>query len=118
MPARRGSIISSRSHLTGRRLMGPATFDELQHTLEADGPEAALERLCGQLREAGDYEGLFYARLLAARHRLGAAPVPTGPTSDIPDDKQEAYEDAIRTACREVGQLYLRQGNIAGAFHH
>jgi len=98
--------------------MDPAVFDELQRTLQSAGPDAALDTLCTRLRDERDYEGLFYARLLTARHRLGADPVPTGPTSDISEDKQEAYEDAIRTACREVGQLYLGQHNIAGAFHH
>lgn len=98
--------------------MDPAVFDELQNTLTSAGPEAALDTLCTRLHAARDYEGLFYARLLTARHRIGADPVPTGPTTDISPDKQEAYEDAIRASCREVGQLYLQQGNIAGAFHH
>src|SRR5262249_8252037 len=98
--------------------MDPAVFDELQRTLQTAGPEAALEPPCTRLPHEGHYEGLFSPRLRAARHRLGADPVPTGPTSDISDDKQEAYEDAIRSACREVGQLYLAQHNTPGAFHH
>jgi hypothetical protein len=68
------------------------------------------------LRESKDYEGLFYARLLGARHRLGVTPIPTGPISDIPDEKQEEFENAIRAACREVGQLFLREGNLGQAY--
>jgi hypothetical protein len=98
--------------------MEPATFEELQQILEKSGPDAALERLSSRLRESQDYEGLFYSRLLAARHRLGVSPIPTGPAAEIPDDKQEAYEDAIRLACREVGQLHLRQGNLGQAYSY
>jgi hypothetical protein len=96
--------------------METAKFEELQRLLESAGPMAALERLSSQLRESKDFEGLFYARLLAARHRLGASPIPTGPISDIPEENQEEYENAIRAACREVGQLFLREGNLGQAY--
>src|SRR5262245_51942122 len=96
--------------------MEPAVFEDLQRTLTAAGPAAAIDRLCTSLRTEENLEPLFYARLLATRHQLGLNPVPTAPISEIPDDKQDRYEDAIRVACREVGQLCLERGQLPQAF--
>lgn len=99
--------------------MDSRVFDELQRTLDTAGPDAALDKLSTTLREEGNYEGLFYSRLLAARHKLGAAsPVPTAPVSDVPEARQPEFEEAIRTSCREVGKLYLAQNNLAAAYHY
>ncbi len=96
--------------------MDAAILDELQQTLHRQGSAAALEQLCTALRERKDFDNLFYARLMARRHELGLSPIPTGSTLDIPPQHQSAFEEAIRSACREVGQLYLDEGNIAQAW--
>ncbi len=96
--------------------MHPALFDQLAAALKADGPAAAVERLCSSLRETGEYHLLFYARLLQKRHELGVSPIPTGPANEIPADKQPAYEDAIRAAAREAGGLYLKAGQPVQAW--
>ncbi len=96
--------------------MDPAVFEELQHTLDSNGAAAAIDRLCSCLRGDENLEGLFYARLLAARQQLGLSPIPTAPVADIPDDKQDQYEEAIRTACREVGQLCLERHQLPQAY--
>lgn len=91
-------------------------FDELQQTLAQQGPKAAIDQLCTELRERKDYNGLFYAMLLRKRHELGLSPVPSGASADIPEALQPPYEDAIRDAARMVGNLYLDQGDIGQAF--
>src|SRR5829696_369298 len=96
--------------------MPPAIFDELERTLTTEGPAAALDRLCARLREEEDYENLFYARLMAKRHEMGVSPVPTAPTSDVPPERQGEFEEAIRSACREAGGLYLRKGSLPQAW--
>ncbi len=96
--------------------MNPVLFDELQSVLKADGPEAALARLESRLREHKDYNELFYALLMKKRHQLGVVPVPTSPTQDIPEKHHADYEEAIRQAGREVGGLFLREGNIPQAW--
>jgi hypothetical protein len=93
-----------------------ALFDELQHALSAEGPEAAIDRLCASLRERKDYAALFYALLLKKRHELGVSPVPTGPSEELPAEVHGPYEDAIREAGRLVGNLYLQEGNIPNAW--
>jgi hypothetical protein len=97
-------------------LLDPATFDELKETLDAEGPAAAIERLCTVLRERRDYTGLFYAMLMKKRLELGVSPVPTGPAQELPEGVHEPYENAIREAGRLVGRLYLQEGNIPQAW--
>jgi hypothetical protein len=91
-------------------------FDELQQTLGAIGPAAAAERLCESLRQGKDYASLFYALLLQKRLALGLCPVPTGASQDLPPSLHAAYEEAIRQACRTVGNLYLEAGDVARAW--
>jgi hypothetical protein len=91
-------------------------FEQLQKTLSAQGPKAAIDQLVASLRERKDYGAMFYAMLLKKRHELGLSPVPSGASSDIPEAQQPAYEDAIRDASRLVGKLYLDQGDIPQAF--
>src|SRR5437667_4558631 len=96
--------------------MSAAIFDELESTLAAKGPQAAIELLCTTLREQKDYGSLFYALLLKKRQELGVSPVPTGPAQELPASAHEPYEDAIRQAGRLVGGLYLEAGNIPQAW--
>lgn len=96
--------------------MNPEAFDELERTLTAEGPGAAIERLCARLREWKDYNSLFYALLLKKRHELGVSPVPTGSSQDLPDSAHAPYEDAIREAARLVGRLYLDAGDLPQAW--
>src|SRR5947209_2277822 len=96
--------------------MTQAIFDELQQTLSTRGPDAAIERLCADLRERKEYNSLFYALLMKKRQELGVSPVPTGPAQDLPVAVHAPYEDAIRDAARLVGGLYLQDGNVPQAW--
>lgn len=91
-------------------------FTDLQSMLQEQGPEAAIEHLCEQLKSQKEYDHLFYARLMAQRYKLGLSPVPTAPATDIPDEKQTQFEETIRNACQEVGQLYLQESNLPQAW--
>jgi hypothetical protein len=96
--------------------MDQAIFDELQSTLAGAGPKAAIEKLCDALRAGKDYNNLFYAMLLKARHELGASPVPMGASQDLKPEMHQPYENAIREAGRLVGNLVLQEGNIPHAW--
>ena len=96
--------------------MNPTVYDDLSRTLTAEGPAAAVERLCTTLREEKDYHSLFYALLLRKRQELGVSPIPTGPSADLPDAAVGPYEEGIRSAAREVGGLFLKEGNLPQAF--
>ncbi|HEY7153600.1 MAG TPA: hypothetical protein VH575_06555 [Gemmataceae bacterium] len=96
--------------------MDSALFDELQRTLAAEGPDAAVGRLCDRLRENKDYSSLFYALLMRKRQQLGVSPIPTGPASELPESTHADYEETIREAGREVGRLFLKEGQLPQAW--
>jgi hypothetical protein len=93
-------------------------FDELRNVLAAGGPAAAADRLVETLQTAGNYDALFYALLLRARHRLGADPVPTRPAGELPEALHAPYEEAIRDAARTVGQLCIDAADIPRAWNY
>lgn len=96
--------------------LSPAAFDRLRAALEADGPLAAVDKLCDELRAAEDFQALFYALLMRKRVELGVSPFPHGAAAELPAETHEAYEDAIRHAGRSVGKIYLDRGEIAKAW--
>lgn len=96
--------------------MTASLFDQLDDTLRRDGAGAAIDRLCQALRDAKDYNSLFYALLMKKRNELGVNPIPTGPASDLPAEVHTSYEGAIREAARTVGQMYLKAGNVPQAW--
>ena len=96
--------------------MAPPLFDQLQQTLASQGPAAAIEQLCRDLRDRKEYGNLFYALLMKKRHELGASPVATGSNQDLPAEVHQAFEDGIRQAALTVGGLYLDDGNIPQAW--
>lgn len=96
--------------------MNATLFDELDATLGRDGGAAAIDRLCSHLRDTGAYNALFYALLMKKRNELGVSPIPTGPADELPAAVHEAYEDAIRTAARTAGELYLKANQLPQAW--
>ena len=94
----------------------PALFDSPRAKLAAGGPLAAVDDLCDRLRQAGDFQNLFYALLMRKRVELGLPPFPTGPAADLPPETHEPYEEAIRHAGRLVGNAYLERGDIPKAW--
>lgn len=96
--------------------LDPAAYDRLRAALESAGPLTAIDALCDELRDAGDFQNLFYARLMRKRVELAASPFPTGPSADLPPETHDAYEQAIREAGREVGGHFLDRGDIPRAW--
>lgn len=94
----------------------PALFDRVRAALDAGGPLAAVDELCDRLRQAEDFQNLFYALLMRKRVELGVAPFPTGPASELPPETHEPYEEAIRQAGRQVGSALLTKGDIPRAW--
>src|SRR5438105_2356507 len=96
--------------------MDSTAYDAIERTLRDKGGAAAIDRLCQELRDKGDYANLFYALLMKKRHELGVSPLPTGPAQELPEAVHAQYEDAIREAGRLVGKLYLDSGLIPQAW--
>ncbi|MFO0823607.1 MAG: hypothetical protein U0792_10910 [Gemmataceae bacterium] len=93
----------------------PATFDRIRAALASEGPTAAIDKLIAELRAAEDFQNLFYALLLKKRVELGVSPFPTGPSSELPTETHEPYEQAIRAAGRRIGNALLERPEVSAS---
>jgi len=94
------------------------TYDRLRKTLASQGPTPAIDQLCADLRELGDFNALFYALLMKKRVELGVSPFPTGAASELPPETHAAYEQTIREAGRLVGGEFLKQNDLRKAWFY
>jgi hypothetical protein len=91
-------------------------FDQLERTIHAEGPAAGFDLLLRSAREQKNYSLLFETRLLQKRHQLGLPLLHSGDIGDLPPDKQSVYQAALTEAAREIGALFLADGDIARAW--
>ena len=96
--------------------MPDQTFLELSRLHESEGAAAALDRLAASLQEQQQYHKLFDARLLKRKHELGLPLVRPASLQDVPDDQRKQVEETYVAAAREVGELFLAQGDIPAAW--
>jgi hypothetical protein len=97
----------------------PRTDDDFTHmdnVLRVGGPAAGFAYLAKRARENKNYPLLFEIRLMQKRRDLGLPLILTEPLGDIPKPKQQAYEEATIEAAREVGGLFLADGEIERAW--
>jgi hypothetical protein len=99
--------------------MADDLFDTLAETLRLHGAEAGFDLLIAKFREEKKYPLLFEARIMRSRHALGLPLIHNGQQfEDLPDDKRTAHERAFMDAAREVGGLFLADGDIPRAWSY
>jgi hypothetical protein len=91
-------------------------FTHMDHVLRVGGPEAGFAYLAERAREEKNYPLLFEIRLMQKRRELGLPLILTEPLGDLPKSKQQPYESATIDAAREVGALFLADGEIERAW--
>jgi hypothetical protein len=91
-------------------------FDSLDETLRSGGADAGFDLLIHKFREEKKYPLVFEARLMKSRHALGLPLVHNGQLEELPEDKRSAHERAYIEAAREVGGLFLADGDIPRAW--
>jgi hypothetical protein len=89
------------------------TFDRL---LESENPSASFDLLLARFRAAKDYRSVFEARLMKKRLELGLPVFLTDDLSALPSELREAYGQEVTEAARDVGELFLSDGEIAQAW--
>jgi hypothetical protein len=87
-------------------------FGTLEQLLESENPSKSFDLLIGRFRAAKDYRSLFEARLMRMRLELGLPLFLTDDLSALPSEVREAYVQAAR----DVGELFLSDGEIAQAW--
>lgn len=68
-----------------------------------------------RFRAEGNYAQQFEAMLMKRRHELGLSLHALAPGS-IPPEARAAYDETVVSAAREVGESFLRQGEIGRAW--
>ncbi len=91
-------------------------FETLEQLLESENPSASFDLLIGQFRAAKDYRSLFDARLMRKRLELGLPLFLTDDLSALPSEVRETYGQAVTETARDVGELFLSDGEIAQAW--
>jgi len=91
-------------------------FDLIDQTLRSGGPDAGFEFLAKKVLEDKNYPLLFEVRLLKKRHELGLPLIQVEDNPTMPPDMRREYDKAFFDAAREVGGLFLADGNIPRAW--
>jgi len=91
-------------------------FETLEQLLESENPSTSFDLLIGQFRAAKDYRSLFDARLMRKRLELGLPLFLTDDLSALPSEVREVYAQAVTETARDVGELFLSDGEIAQAW--
>lgn len=91
----------------------PLNFAEIESTFSTGGAIAALEQLADQLRQEKKYHELFEALKMRVRHELHLPIVPKESGSDEVDEAtRDKLEDGLVDACRQVGELLIKDGKV------
>ena len=91
-------------------------FDRIDQALRSGGPDAGFDVLAKQAREDKNYPLLFEIRLLKKRHELGLPLIQVDDTEPMPPETRREYDTAFIEGAREVGGLFLADGNIPRAW--
>lgn len=115
------SALSQQRHKTKRGgYNGPVhanhDFEQIQAVLRTGGSEAGLGLLIEKLVEQKNYPQLFEARLMKKRYELGLPLTQSGVPENLPVEARQLYEKAFIEAAREVGTLFLKEGDIQHAW--
>jgi hypothetical protein len=96
--------------------MGENVFEQVEQVLRSGGSEAGFDFLVQRFREEKNYPRLFETRLMKKRQQLGLPLIQIEQLENLPNDIARAYEEGLVEAAREVGGLFLADGNIQRAW--
>src|ERR1022692_3030789 len=97
-------------------IMAEDVFEALEKLLQSGDPASTFDFLIHRYRETRDYRSLFEARLMSKRLELGLPVYQLRDLSALPSEIQAAYGQAVTEVAREVGELFLADGEIANAW--
>jgi len=102
--------------MAGDNRTGAARFPWIDEALRDADDDRAFDQLVERFKQEKQYGGVFNARLMRKRLELGLPLMSQPAIGEVPKELQQPYQDAYLEAAREVGQLYLTDGNIPGAW--
>ncbi|MEL7497214.1 MAG: hypothetical protein AAFN77_06355 [Planctomycetota bacterium] len=87
-------------------------FDELQRIAGEAGIGPALDYLEQNVRRDKNYPALFEVLKMRVRHRLELPLLYSDNPDSLTEQQQRELEDGLISACREVGTLLMRTGDV------
>jgi hypothetical protein len=91
-------------------------FDQIDQALRSGGPAGGLDFLATKVLGEKNYPLLFEVRLLKKRHELGLPLIQVDDAAPMPPDVRRDYDQTFMDTAREVGGLFLADGNIQRAW--
>jgi hypothetical protein len=98
--------------------MAESLFEFVTEALRESGPSCAFDVLARRFLADKNFAAVFETRMMAKRHELALPLVQIGSLDDVPADKRPEYEKAFMAAAREVGSLFLADGDIPRAWSY
>jgi len=108
----RAASLAAEAGVEGQGMTDNA-FDLMDETLRSSGPAAGFDLLAKKALEDKNYPLLFEVRLLEKRHELGLPLIQVDDSAAMPPETRREYDKAFIDAAREVGGLFLADGNIS-----
>ena len=88
-------------------------FEQLQQITDDQGVEAGLDFLEQHVRRNQDYAQLFEVLKMRVRHAMGLPILYSQTRDNLSEADQRKLENGLLAACREVGTLFFKQGDLA-----
>ena len=96
--------------------MDKDSFDKIEQKIKSVGLEEGFDHLIQRFCKEKKYPPIYQARLMKKRHELGLGLIQLDSSSDIPEESQSTYNQTQLEAAREVGTLFLTDGQIEQAW--
>lgn len=96
--------------------MSEQLFETLKTAVADGGAEATFDQLAQEMIQQQRYHDLFDTRLMQARYRLGLPVISATALDELPEEVRSKLEDGYLVACREVGDLLLKQNRFREAW--
>jgi hypothetical protein len=91
-------------------------FELIEAGVARNGGAWVLDFLARKFLREKQYPQLFETRLTQKRLEIGLPLIQLGAIEDLPEPARSRYEDGVRQAAREIGDLYLADGDIIRAW--
>jgi hypothetical protein len=91
-------------------------FSWIDQVRRTAGDDQAFDALADRFKRDKQYGNVFNVRLLKSRLNLGLPLTAHPPIAEVPAELQQRYQEAYLDAAREVGSLFLTDGNLPGAW--
>ena len=93
-------------------------FEQLQQITDDKGVDSGLDFLEQHVRRSKDYAQLFEVLKMRVRHRMGLPILYSRTRENLSESDQQSLESGLLAACREVGTLFFKQGDLVRGWNY